>query len=159
MSWFGDINEPLPNGYFVHALGKMPDFASVSKGDPSQNDYGGLSECIGKLSVEGPIVIGQYSHPLASFDPNPNEPYFAFDTRDGKHVDVANIGGIQSLVGHKVQLVEVQFFRSKEPEYLRQLRLNKAVMFGPPIIAIGIFAAYVIRRRRRTLLAAVNIYT
>ena len=29
-SLFGDISQPLPNGYVLEALGKMPDFASIS---------------------------------------------------------------------------------------------------------------------------------
>src|ERR1700760_365929 len=60
-SLFGDISQPLPNGYTLEALRKMPAFASVSNAK-SPNSYNGLTECVGKLAVCGPFVAGQYSH-------------------------------------------------------------------------------------------------
>jgi hypothetical protein len=115
----GDISQPLPNGYLLEALGKMPDFASISN-PKSPNSYNGLSECISQLAVYGPLVAGQYSHPFGT---------------------------------------EVQFFRSQEPAYRARQNVNKVVMFGPPIIALGIFTAYVLRNRLRTQPSPPNIYT
>jgi hypothetical protein len=86
-SLFGDISQPLPNGYSVEALGKMPDFASITN-SKTPNSYSGLTECIGKLAVYGPLVVGQYSHPCSSFYAKPAEPFFLFDTRTGKNLDL-----------------------------------------------------------------------
>jgi hypothetical protein len=46
-SLFGDIDQPLPNGYRVSALGKMPDFADIS----SANGADGLSEYVASLHL------------------------------------------------------------------------------------------------------------
>lgn len=157
-SLFGDISQPLPNGYLLEALGKMPDFASISN-PKSPNSYNGLSECIGKLAVDGPLVAGQYSHPFGSFAAAPHEPYFVFDTRSGQHIDLPTLVDLQARLGHSVQLTEVQFFRSQEPSYRARQNVNKVVMLGPPILALGIFTAYVLRNRLRTQPSPPNIYT
>jgi hypothetical protein len=157
-SLFGDISQPLPNGYLLEALGKMPDFASISN-PKSPNSNNGLSECIGKLAVYGPLVAGQYSHPFGSFAAAPNEPFFIFDTRSGQNIDLPTLVDLQARLGHSVRLTEVQFFRSQEPSYRARQNVNKVVMFGPPIIALGIFAVYVLRNRPRTQPLPPNIYT
>jgi hypothetical protein len=46
-SLFGDIDQPLPNGYALKALGKMPDFASIDN-PKTPYSYNGLSECIAR---------------------------------------------------------------------------------------------------------------
>jgi hypothetical protein len=148
-SLFGDIAEPLPNGYTLKALGKMPDFASIDS-PRNPNSYNGLSECIGKLAVYGPLVVGRYSHPFGSFSAKEDEPYFMFDTRDGRNVDVASLAELESDLGHCVQLVEVQFFRSREPAYLRQQRLDLAIEICPPVFAVVILMALVFRSPRET---------
>lgn len=134
-SLYGDISEPLPNGCTLNALGKMPDFGRIDC-QRSPNGNNGPSEYIGKAAVYGPLVVGQYSHPFGSFDPNPNEPFFLFDTRDGSDTDLATQADLQSKIGHPVDLAEVQFFRSTEPSYLSQQRRNRAIEFDPPIIAL-----------------------
>jgi hypothetical protein len=149
-SLFGDISQPLPNGYTLEALGKMPDFASLTSAK-SPNSYNGLTECIGKLAVYGPFVVGQYSHPFGTFDPKPNEPFFVFDTRNHQHVDLPTIAELENSLGHTVQLTEVQFFRSQEPAYRMQQKVNRTVEFGPPIFALVILMAFVLHSRLRTL--------
>jgi len=158
-SLFGDISQPLPNGYVLQALSKMPDFASISKADSPLSGYSGLSECIGKVAVYGPFVTGQYSHPFGSFNAAPNEPFFIFDTRNGQLRDLPMLSDLQTVLGHPVVLTEVQFFRSRELAYRRQQDVNKVIMFGPPITALVIFTAYVLWNRLRTLLPPPNIYT
>jgi hypothetical protein len=134
-SLFGDISQPLPNGYSLQALGKMPDFASINKGNSLSNETVALSECIGSLTVSGPFVAGRYSHPFGSFDPKPNEGYFVFDTRTGQFVDFRSLHELESKFGHSAHLVPTQFFRSREPAYKRQQMINKIVMFAPPTLA------------------------
>jgi hypothetical protein len=145
-SLFGDIEEPLPNGYVVKALAKMPDFAGIS--DPkSFRRYPHLSECIGKLAIVGELVIGQYSHPCDTFASKPNEPYFIFDTRGGNVTDFPTLSALQMKLGRPVDLIEVQFFQSSLTRTRR--RVNNAVEFGPPIIALLFLIAFVWRCRTR----------
>jgi hypothetical protein len=157
-SLFGDISQPLPNGYSLEALSKMPDFASLSNAK-SPDSYNGLTECIGKLAVYGPLVAGQYSHPFGTFDPKPNESFFVFDTRNGQHVELTTIADLEKSLGHSVQLTEVQFFRSQEPAYHTQQKINRTIEFGPPILALVILIAFVLHSTRRTLPPPPNIYT
>jgi hypothetical protein len=158
-SLFGDIAQPLPNGYVLQALGKMPDFASISNPKlPYSNN--GPSECIGRLGVYGPLVVGQYSHPFGSFGSNPNEPFFVLDTDNGHHIDLPTLSDLQRYVGHSVTLSEVQYFRSSEPRYLRRQRINNGIEFGPPLIAVLMLVGFVIRCRRRVALpGSQNLYT
>jgi hypothetical protein len=135
-SLFGDISQPLPNGYYIRALGKMPDFAGIGwSADISSNEIS-LTECIGSLAVYDSFVVGRYSHPYATFDPHPNEAYFLFDTKTATHKDFPTLAALEASIGHPVSLVEVQYFRSQEPEYLHQKRLNELICFGPMFIAL-----------------------
>ncbi len=145
------ISEPLPNGYSLQALSKMPDFAQISTGDiedgvssPSVQ----LSQCVGSIAVSGPFVAGQYSHPFADFYPNPTEPWFLVDTRTGSHSDFASKSALEQQLGHEVQPVSVIAFHSEEPWYLAQQRRNRRIMFIPPTIALIAFFALVLQARR-----------
>jgi hypothetical protein len=155
-SLFGDIDEPLPNGYVVKALAKMPDFAGIS--DPkSPWRYPQLSECIGKLAVVGQLVVGQYSHPCDTFSPKPDEPYFIFDTHTGKTTDLSTLSALQEKLGQPVNLTEVQFFRS--PLAQKRRSMDKAIEFGPPIIALILLIAFVGHYCTRIDPISSNIYT
>ena len=98
-----------------------------------------LAECIGTIAVDGPLAVGRYSHPFASFDPLPNEPYFLFDTRTGRHSDFASRNALEQALGHPVHLDKVELFRSEEPSYLLQQRHEHFIMFGPPILVTPVF--------------------
>jgi hypothetical protein len=91
-SLFGDIDQPLPNGYHVTALGKMIDFADIS----SANRADSLSEYVASLQVHGDLVAGQYSHPFGTFTPKPNEGYFVLDTKTGAHKDLPSAAALQA---------------------------------------------------------------
>jgi hypothetical protein len=95
-SLFGDISEPLPNGYYLQALGKMPDFAGIAVGSSFDESEIHLSECIGSLTVSGPFVAGRYSHPCDRFDPHANEAYFLFDTRNGKVTEFVSLHDLKA---------------------------------------------------------------
>jgi hypothetical protein len=157
-SLFGDIDQPLPNGYAIQALGKMPDFAHISSPKTPYSDNG-LTECIGKIAVYGPFVVGQYSHPFGDFTAKPNEPFFLFDTRSGQNQDLPTLDSLQDRLGHRVQLTEVQYFRSQELSYRRQQRMNREIEFAPPIIAVVILIALVVRRWAQDRSRWPKIYT
>jgi hypothetical protein len=110
---FGDISQPLPNGFLLQGLGKMPDFASISKaGDLSGN---GPTECVGSLGVYGDFVVGHYSHPFGAFAPHADEGYFVLDTRNGTFHDYPALSVIEDYLGHDVHLVDTAFFRVSSP--------------------------------------------
>jgi hypothetical protein len=137
-SLFGDIDETLPNGYHLRALGKMPDFAAF---DPNSGYGAGMPECVGRLQVQGDLVVGQYSHPFGTFDPKPVENYFLFDTKTGLHRDFPSATALQAELHQPLHLIPTDQFQSSEPASARQRSLNHLVMFGP---VIGIWALYFI---------------
>jgi hypothetical protein len=146
-SLFGDISQPLQNGYSLEALGKMPDFATIKQGNSLTYPIG-QTECIGSLEVFGPLVAGRYSHPFGTFTPQPNEGYFILDTRSGQFTDFKTIEELETRLGHKVDLVSTTSFRSIEPSYKREQALNKAIMFAPPVTVTIAYFLWLSRRRR-----------
>jgi hypothetical protein len=146
-SLFGDISQPLPNGYSLEALGKMPDFATIKQGNSLSNPHG-QSECIGSLAVYGPFVAGRYSHPFGTFVSEPNEGYFILDTRDGQFADFKTIEELETRLDRKANLVTTTSFRSSEHSYERRQTLNKVIMFTPPVIATITYFLWLSRKRR-----------
>lgn len=60
---FGDILEPLPNGYALKAMGKMSDYGSIvatSEARPLPK----LKSTVCSIYVEDPIVFGKYRRPF-----------------------------------------------------------------------------------------------
>jgi hypothetical protein len=147
-SLFGDIDEPLPNGYSLQALAKMPDFASIKRDDGSwTKDDVYPTQYIGRVGVYGALVVGQYSHPFGSFTADPDEPFFAFDTNSAKNVDYPRQDALEAAIGHKVALSQVNTFQSQEPRSIQRRRRNKIVEDGPPIAITTLFFLFVIRFR------------
>jgi hypothetical protein len=132
-SLFGDISEPLPNGWVIEALGKMPDFANI-KDPKSLWRNPNITQCIGTVAVDGELVVGQYSHPCDTFTPVPNEPYFVFDTKHGTTTEYPSRVELQNKLGHPVNLTEVQFFQS--PLAATRRKIVRIVEFTPPIVAL-----------------------
>lgn len=140
-SLFGDISERLPNGYTFEGLGKMPDFANIVKGEGGGGQTP-LPECIGSLQVFGALVVGKYSHPFGQFAPEAEEHYFIFNTQTGQHVDFKTQSALETNLGHPVQLVAGQFFRSSEPSAIRQRRTNNIIIFGPPALSALLYLVW-----------------
>ena len=156
-SWFGDINEILPNGYVITALGKMPDFASIGNPKyPYRNT--GISQYVGRIAIDGSLVVGQYSHPLGEFTPNPGEPYFLFDTRASQTKEFQTQVDLEHELGHPVHLTPIETFRSKEPVAVRRRRLNTTIEIAPPILAVCFLGSMIFRARARILPGPSNIY-
>jgi hypothetical protein len=157
-SLFGDISEPLPNGYMLTALGKMPDYGHI---DSPKSRYSSdvPSGYVGKLAVYGQFVVGQYSHPFNGLDTKPTEAFFFLNTSNGSTIDLPTRVELENKLGHPVTLTEVQFFRSQERSYRIQQNINSVITFSPPMIALGILIVFVLRLRSRTLPPSPNIYT
>jgi hypothetical protein len=152
-SLFGDISQPLPNGYSVQALGKMSDFATINKGNNVSDGAMMHSEYIGKLAVSGLLVAGQYSHPFGTFEPHPNEGFFIFDTQTGKFTDLKTLDDLEKSLGHPVELASTSLFRSTETTYKRQQAINRVIMFGPPLLSIVGYFILLFRFRKRASLS------
>jgi hypothetical protein len=155
-SLFADIDQPLPNGYSVPAMGKMPDFASISN-TSKPNAATGMTQYIGRIAIDGQFVVGQYSHQFGEFKPTPPEPFFLFDTQLSKNTEFATLNELQSRLGHPITLTEVQYFKS--PLATTRQTIDKAIEFGPPFLAIVFLAIAVWRSRSRIEAHAPNIYT
>lgn len=146
---FNDISQSLPNGYSLEALGKMPDFAYIVRGSSLSDRSVNLTELVGSLAVQGPLVIGQYSHPAVSFYAHANENYFVLDTRTEKFQDYTNFDLLMAKQGHSIELVRTDCFKSQEPSYLKQQASNRRTMFLPPLLASGAYIIFLLRVRFR----------
>ena len=133
---FGDFNERLPNGYVLSGLGKMPDFAFIDSkfnGRAQPQLLGG----VGRIGVDGPVVIGQYSHKSDSF----NEPvpggikFFIFNTQTSELENLKELPKNGEFSGRPVQLVDSQLFHSHEPSEILRRRIEDFIYFGPPAAA------------------------
>lgn len=149
---FGDIAEPLPNGYYLMALGKMPDSASINHGSDFSSGGIQLSKDVGGIAVDGPLVVGAYSHPFSEFTAVGNQGFFLFDTHDGTVHEYDTLPQIEKLLGHPIHIVRTEEFRSQEPFYLRDLARERAVVFVPPAAMMLTYLAFLVwlRQRRRT---------
>jgi hypothetical protein len=155
-SLFGDTSEPLPNGWVVEALGKMPDFADIKDLQPPWRDPH-ITQYIGKIAVDGDLVVGQYSHPYGTFTPNPNEPYFIFDTKHGMTTEFPAWSDLQAKLGHPIALTEIRYFQS--PVATTRRKIVHAIEFTPPIVALLILIAFIWHYRTRTARSGLTIYT
>lgn len=135
---FGDISEPLPNGYVLTAIGKMADYAYIDTKDPWKTQpklLGGIHS----LEVDDQVVFGAYSHPEVGFPDliaPPDVGYFVFDTRTGQ---IRNLKSMQELVaaaGHPAHLVDTPSFRSQDPGRVRLRKTEDWIYFFPPFSAL-----------------------
>jgi hypothetical protein len=146
--FFGDFSEPLPNGYVLTGLAKMPEFAFFESTPPMAHQppmRGGVR----RLELDGQVVYGAYGHidDESLSDPDHDHGYFVFDTRTG---DVTNLNTVEQLnaaAGHPVHLVESQYFRSQEPGRILLRRIENYILFGPPIVVFLYFLYRLIRFR------------
>lgn len=148
-SLFGDIDQPLPNGYRLQALGKMPDFATIDSGSGVVGNQAHLSECIGSLQVQNNWIAGRYSHPFGTFEAMANEPYFLFNTHTGIERDFPTRDALQAQLPDPLQLEPVTAFESQEPAYRCQHLLSRFVITGPMIAAASGYVLLILVIRRR----------
>jgi hypothetical protein len=144
---FGGIYEPLPNGYSLSALGKMPDYGTIrpksaTQADPKINGF------VGQIDVKGPFVYGAFSHRDLSQPTEENLGYFALNTRTAEVRDFATQGELDHFAGYPVQLVENWQFRSKETRYQRRLEVERWISFGPPITLTVVYFVFLAWSRK-----------
>jgi hypothetical protein len=152
--FFGDFSEPLPHGYVLTGLGKMPEFSYFESTPPMMNQpplLGGVKS----LEQDGEVVYGAYGHLNQETSPPEssgaeNHGYFAFDTRNGQVRNFATFNELTAYAGHSLQLVESQFFRSQDPGRRLLRQIENLIYFGPPIAATLLCLFFLIRIRLKS---------
>lgn len=147
--FFGDFSEPLPNGYVLTGLGKMPEFAFIDS-KPSEKKQPRLLGGIKSIEVDGQTVYGAYSKPgswpAESFAPV-DTCCFVFDTQSGQVRNLKTMPELSAAAGHPVHLVDSQFFRSKEPGRIILRRVENTIYILPPAAWL-LFCLYRLMRYR-----------
>jgi len=106
---FGDINEPLPNGFTLEALDKMPEAGHIQKAGESWIKVA----WVGGVQVEGPYVLGKYDYTYSpKTDKEHDRNFFIFDTRTGDVRDYASEGALAASSGISVHLTTTPNFHA-----------------------------------------------
>jgi hypothetical protein len=112
--FFGDFSEPLPNGYILTGLAKMPDYAYFESTPPMAHQpplIGGVKS----LEQDGELIYGSYGHLYSEDVPaiDVDHGYFVFDTRTGAVRNLKTISELNQAAGHSVKLELSENFRSR----------------------------------------------
>ena len=133
--FFGDFSEPLPNGYVLTGLGKMPEYAYFDSESPGRNQPALLGR-VKSLEQDGDIVYGAYSHPeygSSEFFAPKDINYFEFDTHSRQVRSFKTMEELNVAAGHPVHLVDSQFFRSQIPSRVYLRKVENAIYALPPV--------------------------
>jgi hypothetical protein len=139
---FGDINEPLPNGFYLRALDKMPEAGRIER----ENDAIAGVAWVSDLQVAGPLVLGKYDYtyfPKSEKEKSRN--LFLFDTRSGIIEDFANESDLAAAANARVHLTPTPKFRGERRLYQR---IPSFLLLLIGVIPPFVVAALLIRRIR-----------
>jgi len=147
--FFGDFAEPLPNGYVLTGLGKMPEYAYFESTPPHHQPplLGGVK----RLEQDGQVIFGAYgplnheAPPLV--DSKAVHGYFAFDTRTGEVRNFTTLDELTGYAGHRLNLVESEYFRSQIPGRRRLREIESLIYSGPPALSALLCLYMAIRYR------------
>jgi len=144
---FRDISEPLPNGYLLKGLAKMPDYAFVDA--PNSDNRARTPSDIGRIAVEGPLVYSSISRNFGEPEkPNDERGFYVFDTRTGNGTRFETLDQMQAAAGHRINLVPTLQFRTQERRTILVRRAGRTLLIGPPIGALLLYLVYLVRLRR-----------
>jgi hypothetical protein len=148
--FFGDFAEPLPNGYILTGLGKMPEY-SYFESSPQGMHQPLLLGGVRRLEQDGQTVYGAYGHlDNQPYDgENKDRGYFIFDTRTGGVRNFTTIGELNAAAGHPVHLVESQYFQSQDPGRTVLRRVENVVFSFPPASCSLLCLFLLLRERQR----------
>ena len=131
--FFGDFSEPLPNGYVLHGLGKMPEYSFIESTEPRPGQSS-LPGDVRSLEQNADEIYGAYRHPNNEVtQKDKTSGYFAFDTRTGIVQAVASLSELNARAGHQVHLVDSQNFKSTDPVRARLRKMERRIYWGPPM--------------------------
>jgi len=143
----GDIDEPLPGGYSLKGLDKMPEYSFITR-SPDFTGQVQVPSNIASIAVEGQLVLGSFRtrQPWDTL-PLPSG-FFAFNTATSTEMLFANKAELDSFAGHSVSLIETSRFSSREPKVklLRRLGLVGDVFL--PILALVVLGMKILAYRR-----------
>jgi hypothetical protein len=130
---FGDINEPLPNGFHLYAIDKMPEDGLIQRRGDALGQVGWVSE----LQVVGPYVAGEYGyHYFPRTETQATRNFFLFDTRTTTTRDFATEAELAGTLNVPLRLTATPYFHA--PTSLPHHFLDAAlwlVAFVPPVAA------------------------
>ncbi len=147
--FFGDFNEPLPNGYVLSGLGKMPEYSGIESTSHDRS----LPQLLGSVQAieqDGDLIFGKYSHPNAgppAFFAPQGINFFALNTHTGQIQNFRTAEELDASAGHQVHLVESQLFRSQEPGRILLRKIENVIFYGPPAVALLFFIFQLLRQR------------
>jgi hypothetical protein len=148
--FFGDFSEPLPHGYVLSGLGKMPEYSYFESTPPMMHQpplLGGVKS----LEQDGELIFGAYGHMNTEFSFfKPGYGYFVFDTRSGDVENFATLNELNMHAGHQVHLVDSQLFRSKVPSRVRLRKVENMIYACPPVLVFFFCLFNLLRYRIRS---------
>ena len=113
---FGDTNEPLPNGYTLQALDKMPEAGHIQKAGDSFIQVA----WVGAIQIDGPYVLGKYDYSyFPKTEKETGRDFFIFDTRTGEIRDYGSEGVFAASARTNVHLTPTPYFHA--PSSSKQL--------------------------------------
>ena len=136
-SFPGDIDEPLPEGYTLKGIDKMPDYSFITWQEGiAPRTQAQVPSNIASVAVEGPLVFGSF-RTRQSWDTLPlPSGFFVFNTATSTTTLFSTKAELDAFAGHVVPLLETSRFSSREPtvRYLR--RLGGLIQISVPILAL-----------------------
>jgi hypothetical protein len=151
-SVFGDISEPLPNGYTLSGLAKMSEYSHI---DPPQSRMwmNHTPDDVGLLCEEGPLLFGAVSQSFGSATPlKPPLRYFKLDTGSGQVSVFDSFTDLEAAAGHPLHLQPTADFRTQDAHSLHLRRIGDALRYWPPEAAMMAYLVLLIvigfRKRR-----------
>jgi len=139
---FGDINEPLPNGFTLEALDKMPEAGHIQKAGNSQFQVA----WVGSAQVDGPLVLGKYDYTYFSkTDEDTGRDYFIFDTRTGEVRNFASENGLAAAAKTNIHLTLTPYYHA--PRSPKQLISSALLLFIAvvPLVALSLLLVWKLR--------------
>lgn len=146
---FGDIHEPLPNGYVLRALSKMPYAGLIEKPIEQKS---GISINVEKLAQNGEVIYGSHSPFENDFQYHPDCQFgcFSFNTKSGAIQEFKTKDELIRYVGHNLQFVKTEDFRTQDKQYLIRQHFWDALYIGPPIISFIFVLVMILRAKPKT---------
>jgi hypothetical protein len=144
---FGDIDEPLPNGFKLEALSKMPEDGLIKReGDPLAQ-IGWVSA----LQTSGPFVLGKYDYtdfPKTADQSSRN--FFLLDTSTGRKQDFGTESDLSNALNGPIHLTPTEFFHAPKPPGRRLRDFSLFLIAFMPPTAAGLWLLWRLRNLIRT---------
>jgi hypothetical protein len=136
---FGDINEPLPNGFTLQALDKMPEAGHIQRAGDSLFQVA----WVGAVQIDGPYVLGKYDYTyFPKTEKDIGRDFFMFDTRTGEIRNFTSETGLADSTKTNIHLTPTPYYHA--PHSSKQLISSAFFLFiavAPPL-ALALLLAW-----------------